>query len=491
MTTGAPPSGDSGTTTGMMPGGEGGATTPPAAWGTPVAGGPTGMGTAAMVTVDPSTTVGTIGSGFAGLSYEKKHLTNGSLTSSNAALIALYKLLGSPVLRVGANDVNNCTWGGTGTAPAMPTGQPFTTIITTGMVDELCTFLAATGSRIIYGVNYRADDVTASAAEAAYVMSKCPSSVYGIEIGNEPGGTFPSIQTQWEAFATAITATPGALLIGPAAFGGDATFTAAFAAAESAKFGSKLVLLTQHYYVAASGTAQANAAALQTIDQNGVDAQEALLSTAAVTNKIPGGYRLGETNTFSGHGQAGVSDTLISGLWAIDLMFHTAKNGGSGVNFHGGETGMDGTKPFAYEPIMELSGVVVQAQPEFYGLLLFVLAGTGPMVSTTATTSDQYFAAYAIKSTGFTSVVLDNKDATNGISATVDMGSAVTSASAIYLQGPTPASLTSPALSVTLAGAQVMADGSWARGAPYIQTTSGNTVSVYVPPASAALVRVQ
>jgi hypothetical protein len=32
--------------------------------------------------------------------------------------------------------------------------------------------------------------------------------------------------------------------------------------------------------------------------------------------------------------------------------------------------------------------------------------------------------------------------------------------------------------------------GVWNRNPPYIQTTSGNTVSVYLPPASAALVRV-
>src|SRR5262245_4661491 len=46
---------------------------PPAmiGWGTPVTGGPTGAGTAATVTVDPGTAVGTIGADFIGFSYEK------------------------------------------------------------------------------------------------------------------------------------------------------------------------------------------------------------------------------------------------------------------------------------------------------------------------------------------------------------------------------------------------------------------------------------
>ena len=94
-------------------------------WGTPVTGGPTGTGTPATVTVDPSTTVGTIGADFTGFSYEKTHIMNGSFTSNNTNMIALYKLLGSPMVRIGANDVERCTWAGTGTAPSQPNGQPF------------------------------------------------------------------------------------------------------------------------------------------------------------------------------------------------------------------------------------------------------------------------------------------------------------------------------------------------------------------------------
>src|SRR5450432_915382 len=135
-----------GTTTGAggatTTGGTSGKTTTPG-WGTPVAGGPTGTGVTANVTVAAGTTVGNIGVGFAGFSYEKTHITNGSLTSSNASLIALYKLIGSPVIRLGADDVDNGNWSGTGTAPAKPSGQPFTRSITTGMVDQICGFLAA------------------------------------------------------------------------------------------------------------------------------------------------------------------------------------------------------------------------------------------------------------------------------------------------------------------------------------------------------------
>jgi hypothetical protein len=367
------------------------------------------------------------------------------------------------------------------------------------MVDELCSFLAATGSKIIYGVNFKSDKVTASAAEAAYAQGKCGASIDGFEIGNEINffGSWTDLKTEWESFANAMVATPGLLLIGPAGAGGSAlSFVTPFAADESAKYGSKLVLLTEHYYAGSSGTSNATPGRLQTPDpdpptsEDGLVGSETSMAAAAGASRIPDGYRMGEANTFSHHGQMGVSDTLIAGLWGIDMMFVTAEHGGSGVNFHGGETGMDGTRPFYYEPIMEHNGVVAGVQPLYYGMLLFYLAGQGPMVSTTTTTSNPNFTAYAIKAEGWTSVVLDNKNATSGVNATVKLGAAVSSASAIYLQGTPAGSLTAAAADVSLAGAQISTAGVWNRKPPYILTTSVDTVSVYVPPASAALVRV-
>ena len=464
-------------------------------WGAGVGGGPTGTGVAATVTVNLNSVQGTVGPDFVGFSYEKTHVTNGSLDSTNTKLIALYKLLGTPSMRIGANDVDVSNWTGTGAGASAPSGQPFTHNIVSGDVDQLCSFLAATGTKVIYAVNFKANNVAASSQETAYAMSKCASSISGFEIGNEIDkyGSWASLQSQWQSFATAVTATPGALLIGPAATGGgSSSFAVPFAASESAKFGSKLVLLTQHYYVAGAGSTAATAASLQTIKSD-IPSITATMNTAATSNHVPGGYRIGECNTFSGHGQMGVSDTLISGLWSLDFMFENAIHGSSGVNFHGGETGMDGTRPFYYEPIMESNGAVVQAQPEYYGMLLMSQAGTGSAVSTTVSTSNPNFTAYAIKASGFTSVVLNNKNASTGVNATVDLGSAVSSASAIYLQG-TPANSLSVGVTattfVTLAGAQVSNSGVWNRHPPFIQTTSGNTVSVYVPPASAALVRV-
>jgi hypothetical protein len=432
-----------------------------------------------------------IGADFAGFSYEKTHVMNGSFTSNNTNMIALYKLLGTPMMRLAANDVDVCSWAGTGTAPSQPTGQPFTKSITTGGVDQLCGFLAAAGTKAIYGVNFQLGQPTASSAEAAYVMGACPSSIVGIEIGNEPDkfASWAIQQADYERFADAILATPGALLVGPGATTGSAaSFTAPFADSMTAKYGSKFVLLTQHSYVAAAGSTDATLPNLL-ITTSKLTGIFDTIQAAATKNKLPG-WRMDENNTFAGHGQQGLSDTLISALWAIDYMFEAAKRGASGINFHNGETGMDGTRPFYYEPIKEDKGVVVQVQPEYYGLLLFTEAGVGSMVSTTVNTSAQYFTAWAIKANGFTSVVLNNRNASGGVNATVDLGAAVSSASAIYLEATPAANLTATEGNVTLAGAKVSVAGDWPRNPPYIQTVSGHNITVYVPAATAALVRV-
>ena len=490
---------------GLDTSGEGGAgggssqTGPAIDWSRPVSGGPTGSGVAVSVVVDPTKTVGRVGPGFGGFSYEKGHITNASLTGQNAQLIALYKLLGAPVIRLGADDVDHCNWVGTGAAPTKPSGAPFSRSINTGMVDQLCAFLGATGARVIYGLNYKSGDVTASAAEAAYVMQKCGGSIYGFELGNEINryGSWASLKSSWEAMAKAVAVAPGALLVGPAGGGGDAlSLSTPFAADESATFGNKLVLLTQHYYAGTAGTATATVSRLQTPDyasptsQVGLIGTESTMNKAAMAHNIRDGYRCGECNTFSAHGEMGISDALIAGLWGLDLIFVTAEQGGSGINLHGGETGMDGTKPFYYEPIQENQGAVVQAQPIYYSMLLLNAAGQGPVVSTTATTANPNFTAYAVKTPDFISVVLDNKSATGGAQATIDVGGSVKTAGAVYLAGTPAGTLTAAATAVTFAGASVSPDGVWKPAPPYAQTVSGSTVSVFVPPATAALVRV-
>ena len=374
----------------------------------------------------------------------------------------------------------------------MPGGgsAPFPATVGTADVDDLNDFLTATGWKTIYGVNFKTGTATNSASEAQYVASKLGPRLYGFEVGNEINfsGAWTAVKPKWESFANAVlAAAPNTKIVGPAAAeSGLTTLTVPFAADEA----SKLILLTQHHYQGQAGTGAATVANLLAGDGTLVNVLKTV-DGAATANHIPDGFRLGECNTLSHHGQDMVSNALASALWSIDFLFTNAMNGSSGVNFHGGQLGMDAslpTLPFYYAPIQESNGAVTEAAPLFYGMLLFALGGTGNVLQTTASAGTVNLGAYAIGAAdGSTNVFVNNKDAATAVTATVDLGAAVTAAAAIYLQGPTPVSL-SATTGVTIAGAPIEASGAWTPMAPYALTVTGQTVKVVVPPASVALV---
>jgi hypothetical protein len=457
-----------------------------------VDGGPpfTGPRTAGTVTVHRGQTMGRLSPGFAGFSFEKTHMTDGFFTGTNAPLIAMFKLLGSGIVRIGANDVDVSTW----VPGALPVAGGHTSNnVGTADVDALAAFLGATGWKAIYGVSMKTATAP-SVAESVYVTNKLGASLNSIEIGNEinyfANNAVGTPVMQWESFETAIRAAlPGAILAGPAAAGAATSFTVPFANAE----GQKIVLLTDHYYKGAAAS-NPTIAEMLAIDPS-VATQSDALAAAAQANKISQGFRWGEMNSYSGHGAAGVSDVYASALWSLDFMLTTAEHGSNGVNFHGGGQNMDGnecnngpascTRPFLYSPIDEVNSQVTAAAPLFYGMLLESRAGVGNMFATTATAAALSFSGYSVSlADGSINVILVNKDAANGVEAAVDTGAAVTEADATYLQGPALDATTG----VTFAGAGVTPAGGWAPKPPFALATSGNVATVLVPPASAVIV---
>jgi len=152
-----------------------------------VTGGPTARGLRPTVAVDSGNTVGTIGPIFAGFSYEKsahhEWLAHWHQHEHDCALQAprfSYDAAGSQRRR--------------GFAPGLAKGRHLRSQMGSHSTQRSrpaestssCGFLAAAGSKAIYGVNFQSNDVTASTAEATYVMGKCPSSIVAIEIGSEP-----------------------------------------------------------------------------------------------------------------------------------------------------------------------------------------------------------------------------------------------------------------------------------------------------------------
>ncbi|MDP9034438.1 MAG: glycosyl hydrolase family 79 C-terminal domain-containing protein [Myxococcota bacterium] len=414
-------------------------------------------------------------------------MTDAFFTGSNAPLIALYNLLGPGVMRISANDVDKTTW--VPTAPQVAGGS-ISPNVGTVAVDGLAAFLSATGWKAIYGVRHQGSTPAAAASEATYVAKQLGAGLSAFEIGNEPnfyGGGWAGFKPSWDAFTSAIrTAVPNAPMSGPGAFGASGSASTGYADAFARDEAAQIVLLTQHYYIAGAGGGSTLADIVSA--KPAVVSMSQSLSADVVQNKIRDGFRWTEMNSYAHHGAPGVSDAMGAALWGIDFMLTTASYGSSGVNFHGGGTGMDGTVPFTYSPIQEAGSQVVAAKPLYYGMLLVSRAGVGNMLATTARAGSLNFTGYTITpADGSTNVVLVNKDTSSGVMASVDMGTAVSGASAIYLQAPSLGATTG----LTFAGAAVSPKGSWTPNPPYALPTKGSVATVVVPPASAVIVHAQ
>ncbi len=438
---------------------------------------PSGPQTIASVSV-AATELGTIGAGFAGLSYEKNSMALPRFEPGNTDLIGLFRRLGPSLLRIGGNSVDTTQWAASGAGRT--SGQ-----VAPSDIDALSGFLQATGWTVLYGVNLATSTPAAAAAEVAYAAQSLGEGLYAIEIGNEPdlyGGKYFSswsvgdFEQRWGLFRSAILqAAPGVRVTGPATAGNISTWTVPFG--EHVGSG-EIVLLTQHYYRGNGQSASSTAAELVSPDPHLI---VDLATLAAGAGKIGVPFRIAETNSFYNGGANGVSDSYASSLWVIDHLFNIAQGGGVGANLHGGGDG-DG-----YTPIADSDGMVVEARPEYYGLLLFTLAGQGSVLQTTVAAGALDVSGYAIRTQGGgLSVVEVKKNSTQILKLSVDTGLTINTAALQVLTGPA----LDDTSGVAIQGAAVAADGSFAPAAPYTASIAGGVVSCYVPALSAVLIKV-
>jgi len=451
-----------------------------------------------------ATAAGSIGQAFAGLSYEKGSIIQSPylFTGSNSNLIALFKLIGPSVLRIGGNSVDRNTW--TPNGSGQTTGQ-----IAPSDVNALAAFVKATGWQCLYGINlggagpnpYTSGSITAAtttalaAEEIAYAASQFGSSLLGIEIGNECdlyGSTYFSgttwnlstFETLWSLFRAAIVAqTPGVSVTGPADAGNESAWTVPFG--QSATKGS-IALLTQHYYRGNGQSASSTAANLVTPDPTLVS-DLSVLNSGAKGIGVP--YRMSECNSYYNGGSSGVSNAYCSSLWVIDFLFDCAMNGCAGTNFHGGGNGA------GYTPIADSSGAVVEARPEYYGILLFALAGQGTLYTTGLSgVGSLNVTAYAVKTASGLNIVVVNKDSAQNLQLAIQLPQSATSATLLELT-QLSSGASGPSLSatsgVTIQGSTVGANGSFTAGTPYTLSPNGSQLTCYVPYLSAVLIRTQ
>jgi hypothetical protein len=473
---------------------------------------------------------------FLGFSIEKQDVTvpYDFLNPINTNLVALYRLLGPGLLRLGGNAEDSYTvWQDSG--PGGEGNYNSRVFIEPPDVDHVAAFLRATGWKTIWGVAsgiHGNGNATLAAAEIGYVASNHSDVVYGYAFVNEPDlmGGYGGYRDDWIGVANAVKAVvPDAPLTGPDTacppdFGRAdqalSAFLLPFASDMSAMNGPDgkplLSLITKHWYYGPGGPARTvdmllntNLNALISPHAGGLpgmldDLHNAVLNPGAfVGSNLPPvrlGYRLTEANSYYNGGSLGDSSCFGAGLWAIDFLFLNALHNSGGVNFHGGQFSY-------YSPIHDdwpNSGKVLGVWGVYYGMLAFsrTISTNSPaqlVESVVTNSSGLNFAAYAVKrQDGSMGLCLSNKDKTNTFNVTVALPETPSQASAMLLTAP-PGSLPndpgppSPVYAtngLTLGGSPVGVDGGWHPTSMPV-TIIGKTLSISVPPGSAQIVQVQ
>ena len=444
------------------------------------------------VTLEPARTLAVIPPGFMGLGYEISSVARpGLLSAQNSAYVQLVKTLGAPgVIRVGGNTSDYSSYSATGKPLSSPEGKAGS-VVNDAVLQELGSFLDATGWTLIWGLNLGNGGLENAIDEAKAVTAAAKKHLLAFEIGNEPdlffhqghrhaGYSYDDYVREYRTYRDALRkAIPNIDFAGP-----DVAVATEWVARFATDEGKDLKLLTHHYYREGQNPTSTLDKLLHTDPK--LAPVLAKLRAAAESSGVP--YRICETNSFSGGGKPGVSDTLGAGLWVLEFMFTLASAGCAGVNM---ETGVN-QRGFisSYSPIGDDEQGHYWAAPEYYGMLAFAQAGAGRIMGSTIDAGGRNISAYATQPTKDRTVLtLINKEPKSDAVVVIDAGACASfrTGSVVRLSGPSLESKSG----VTLGGASLSAAGLWKPTLREEISTSRRTPQVRVPAGSAAVVTLQ
>jgi hypothetical protein len=250
------------------------------------------------------------------------------------------------------------------------------TVITRASLEQLGAFLRRIGWSAIWSVNFAQGSIEDAITEARAVRAILGPQLLALELGNEVENyargerPFREAQYDYETYRTEYNEWHASILKAVPGIGFAAPDTASSIEwVERMAKDSKhdVQLLTTHYY--RGNQKHGTAEQLLHSDPQLKDALVRLRSIAQQSG-IP--WRMCETNSFSGGGRPGVSDTFVGALWTLDYMLLLAEYGCSGVNI---ETGVNqlGFVSF-YSPIQDDGKGMNTAAASYYGMLAFAAA---------------------------------------------------------------------------------------------------------------------
>lgn len=440
---------------------------------------------APRIQVQPEIRLGRIPADFIGLGYEVSSVSQrGLFSGSNRPYVQFVRTLSpSGVIRIGGNTSDYASWSPDGPAVSSPKA----TVVDRQGVADLGTFLRATGWRLIWGFDLGRGTVDQAVNEAVAVAASCGDHLLAFEIGNEPD-LFPGIHrphsysyadyyAEYQRYKKSIRdKLPNTPFAGPDVIV-HPDWVEQFAAAEA----GDLKLLTHHYY--AGGPPDNPAMNIEYLLKPNAILPGLLGRLEAASRKARVPYRICEANSCFGGGKPGVSDTMAASLWGLDFLFTLAQYSAGGANL---ETGINHLGWLSwYSPIGLDSEHNYRATPLYYGMLAFALASRGERVKLTLENAGLNVTAYAVLSDhGDIWLTLVNKEAARQAHVHTACPR-VTAGSVLRLTAPSLSSKDG----VLLGGTLVSKEGKWKLGAlEKLRVTAGET-EIYVPAASAALVR--
>ena len=454
---------------------------------------------------------------FLGLSWETTSLASPSLSPPSPALEQLLRGLGPGLLRISGVSVDRTRW-----SPAASAGAPWQlAAIAPADLEHLRALMQQSGWRLLLGLNLGHLEAPALVQEDLTANAMLGASLAAVQIGNEPdlythapSAPFRALlgferlrEPPWgiQQYESEITSLRAALAAGGAAaplYGPD-TAGPAWLTSYVAAEGRGLAALAQHYYPldrCNGGRLLAHGATLSSLLGRRVARNERRWLRAsmqlAIANALP--LRVDEANSVACAGQPGVSDTFGAALWALDFSLLAAREGVSGINFHGGlgRCGAGGIVAPWYSPLCALPDGQLHARPEYYALLaLRSLEGCAFVPVTSNAPAD--IAVFALRAPdGSLRVVIDDmqvaqrrtrrRKAQPALPASVSIAapSSYARATVVRLAARAAGSLGA----TTFGGASVQAYGSFPRVASEPLAVSKGALVVDVKPASAAIV---
>lgn len=442
---------------------------------------------------------------FTGLSFEMSLLRaneNGVryFRPDNQPLITLFHTLGIKNLRVGGNTSDR-------DARRLPSDAD---------IDSLFAFAKAADVKVIYCLRLHNGDTNVDAETVKYIMDRYAPLVDCFSIGQEPsaypvetndtrasaermGAThekygYAAYRQDWKTFADAIiAAVPNVRFCGPSVHNNGAW---AEHFMEDFGRGDHVVLVTEHLYPGGAGgkVPTPEIGRDRMLSDDFVRVYQKLYNSfvpMALSNGLV--YRLEEVNNFFNGGATNVSNTFASSLWGLDFMYWWAEHQASGVNFHTGDRVAAGNAllPSKYTAFFSTTnGYVVR--PLGYGVKAFDLGSHGRyLTAIVSNSSNTNLSTYAIlgDDNNFYVTLINKEHGAEARAVNIGLltGPGFTRGQIISLtQAAGDVAATN---GVTLGGAEIKSDGTWAGSWQTLRADGPGVFHVIVAPTSAVVMK--